>query len=200
MADNVNVKNAAGSTVAAAADELGDSSFSPKVSLLRGDGTAVPISPATALAEDAAHSSGDLGVLALAVRRDTPVVGSGTDGDNSTLNVDGTGRLYVNAQNLADFTAGEYETVAASQTAQVVGPTGAAGDFIAGLLIIPATTSPGQVLLLDNATSITIFVGGAASVSNLIPFFVPLGIKSVSGAWKVTTGADVSVIASGNFT
>jgi hypothetical protein len=101
---------------------------------------------------------------------------------------------------IADISNGEYETVAASQTAQALGATGAAGDFIGGLLIIPATTSPGNVLLLDNATSMTVFAGGATSVSNLVPFFVPLGMISVSGAWKVTTGANVSVIGIGNFT
>jgi len=93
-----------------------------------------------------------------------------------------------------------YETVAASQTAQVIGVTGGVGDYIAGLLVIPATTSPGNVLLLDNATSITVFTGGASSVSNLVPFFIPLGLYSVSGAWKVTTGANVSVVATGSFT
>lgn len=94
----------------------------------------------------------------------------------------------------------EYETVAASQTAQVLGPTGAIGDVIAGILVIPATTTPGVVTLFDGATSIPLFVGGASSVSNLTPFYVPLGLKSVVGAWKVTTGANVSVIASGDFT
>lgn len=103
------------------------------------------------------------------------------------------------AADQADFAAGDYETVAAGQTAQALGATGAAGDYFAGLLIVPATTSPGNVIILDNATSITVFAGGAGSVSNLVPFFVPLGIKSVSGAWKVTTGSNVSVIACGNF-
>lgn len=107
-----------------------------------------------------------------------------------------TGRLRVDV----DFSAGEYETVAASQTAQVLGATGATGDYISGLLVIPATTTPGVVTLLDNAISIPVFVGGASSVSNLVPFFIPLGLKSVSGAWKVTTGANVSVIGIGNFT
>lgn len=46
--------------------------------------------------EDVAHASGDTGTLALAVRRDTAAVGSGTDGDYSTLNVDASGRLHVN--------------------------------------------------------------------------------------------------------
>lgn len=94
----------------------------------------------------------------------------------------------------------EYETVAASQTAQVLGAHGAAGDYINSLLVIPATTSPGNVLLLDGATSITVFTGGATSVSDLKPFSISLGLISVSGAWKVTTGANVSVIGIGNFT
>ena len=94
----------------------------------------------------------------------------------------------------------EYEAVAASQTAQVIGATGATGDYMAGILVIPATTSPGNVLLLDNATSMTVFTGGASSVSNLVPFFIPIGANSVSGAWKITTGANVSVIAFGDFT
>jgi hypothetical protein len=101
---------------------------------------------------------------------------------------------------LINFGAGEYETVAASQTAQVLGPTGAAGNYISGILVIPATTSPGSIVLLDGAISITVFTGGASSVSNLVPFFIPLGMISVSGAWKVTTGASLSCIGIGNFT
>jgi hypothetical protein len=96
--------------------------------------------------------------------------------------------------------AAEYETIAASQTAQILGPTGATGDYISGILVTPASTSPGNVILLDGATSITVFAGGATSVSNLVPFFIPLGINSVSGAWKITTGANVSCIGIGSFT
>lgn len=106
----------------------------------------------------------------------------------------------VNAEIAGDFGAGEYETVAANQTDQMLGATGAIGDYLAGLLVIPATTSPGGVSIEDGATNIPVFVGGASSVSNLVPFFVPLGIKSVSGGWEITTGANVSVIAVGNFT
>ena len=96
---------------------------------------------------------------------------------------------------------GEYETVAASQTAQVLGATGATGDYLAGLLIIPAVAACGAVTLLDGSTSITIFVGGGTTaLPNVSPFYVPLGLYSVTGAWKITTGASVSVIGVGNFT
>lgn len=95
----------------------------------------------------------------------------------------------------------DYETIAASQTDQVMGATGATGDYLAGLLVVPASTSPGAIAIKDGAGSaITVFAGGASSVSNLVPFFVPLGIRSTAGAWKVTTGANLSVVATGNFT
>lgn len=44
-------------------------------------------------AEDTAHQTGDAGMLMLGVRRNAEAVGSDTDGDYSTLNVDGSGRL-----------------------------------------------------------------------------------------------------------
>ena len=73
-----------------------------------------------------------------------------------------------------------------------------------GVLVVPATTSPGSVTLFDGSSSpdvgIILFTGGASSVSNLVPFFVPLGMISVSGAWKLTTGAGLSCIGIGNFT
>ena len=120
------------------------------------------------------------------------IYGKGPAGTKVPVKVGADGGLSMQGQ--------DYETVAASQTAQVLGATGATGDYINGLLVIPATTSPGNVLLLDGATSITVFAGGAISVADLKPFFIPLGMISVGGAWKVTTGANVSVIGIGNFT
>jgi len=102
---------------------------------------------------------------------------------------------------MTDINVGDYETVAASQTDQVLGPTGATGDWLATVWIVPATTSPGAVSIKDGAGSaITIFTGGATSVSNLVPFPVSLGVKSAAGAWKVTSGANVSCLCTGNFT
>lgn len=93
-----------------------------------------------------------------------------------------------------------YETVAAGQTAQVLGTAGATGDFIAGVLIIPAVAASGAVTLLDGATSISLFVGGGTTaLPSLMPVYVPLNMFSVSGPWKITTGSNVSCIATGSF-
>lgn len=90
----------------------------------------------------------------------------------------------------------EYETVAASQTAQVLGATGAAGDYIDHLVVSVATAATSTVTLLDGATSITI----TAANTPIGVYNVDLGLISVSGAWKITTGAGATVIAVGNFT
>jgi hypothetical protein len=92
----------------------------------------------------------------------------------------------------------QYETVAAGQTAQVLGTVGAVGDVLDRIVIIPATTAAGNISILDNATSISVFVAG--TLADLSPITIDFGgIKSASGAWKVTTGANVSVIAVGRF-
>lgn len=107
---------------------------------------------------------------------------------------------WVGSTSLSKFGTGYYVTVAAGVTAQALqSSTGATGDYISGILVIPATTSPNNVILLDNATSITVFTGGASSVTNLVPFFIPLGAVSRSGAWKITTGTNVSCVAIGKF-
>lgn len=92
----------------------------------------------------------------------------------------------------------QYETVAASQTAQVLGATGATGDYLSHLIIQPVTTAAGTTTILDNATTIFTFTTG--TLSDLKPIIVPVGAFSVSGAWKVTTGANVTATGVGNFT
>lgn len=94
-----------------------------------------------------------------------------------------------------------YETVAASQTAQVLGGAGAKGDFLYWLVVIPATVAGGVVTLTDGTTDIPVYVGGGVTALNTVaPFVIPINAPSKTGPWKVTTGASVSVVAVGNFT
>lgn len=93
----------------------------------------------------------------------------------------------------------EFETVAAGQTDQVMGGNGAIGDILQRLIITVATAATAAVSIKDGGgSSISILPnspGGGVGV-----YVVELGIASVAGAWKVTTGAGSSVIAVGNFT
>lgn len=91
----------------------------------------------------------------------------------------------------------KYILVPANSANVSLGPGDILG-YISHLVVIPATTSPGAVTLIDGPRSITVFAGGANSVSNIVPFIIPLDMKSGSGAFNITTGANVSVIAVGH--
>ncbi len=91
-----------------------------------------------------------------------------------------------------------YETVAASQSAQVMGGGGATGDYLSHVNVQPTSTAPGVVTILDNAVEVHAYPGGTVA-ADLKPFTIPIDAVSVSGAWKITTGANVKVTAYGTF-
>lgn len=91
----------------------------------------------------------------------------------------------------------QYETVAASQTAQVLGGTGAKGDYLHRLIISVVTVATADVTIIDGSTSIVILTGAAGLVAGL--YSVEVNMISASGPWKVTTGAGATVIGVGIF-
>lgn len=90
----------------------------------------------------------------------------------------------------------KYEHVAASATAQVLGATGAAGDYLHRLIITVSTAATSTVSLLDNTSSHVLLAANSA----IGVYSVEVNSKSVNGAWKITTGAGAEVLAIGNFT
>jgi hypothetical protein len=87
-----------------------------------------------------------------------------------------------------------YKTVAASQTtAQVCGE----GGYIESITVLPASSTPGAVTLIDGSTNIMAIILGAGGGTQ--PYTVRVGaFAESSGGFKITTGASVSVIVSGN--
>ncbi len=92
----------------------------------------------------------------------------------------------------------QYETVAASQTAQVLGATGATGDYLSHVVIFPTALTAGTCIILDNATEWGRFTTG--TLTSLNPIHIVVSCYSVSGAWKITTGASETATGVGNFT
>lgn len=154
----------------------------------------VPADPMGANA-DAASATGSISAklrgIATALGVTAFDLGQGTGGSR-TLRV---------AIDTAQLDGAEYEFVDESATTQTLGATGATGDYLRELLCSPQNTSPGIVEIKDGSgTARRMFYGGASSVSNLVPFTISIGANSTSGAWQVTTGADITVMAFGNFT
>jgi hypothetical protein len=95
----------------------------------------------------------------------------------------------------------QYEHIAASSSAQVLGTTGAIGDYIHRLVITVATAATSLVQVVDGTgagilthTILPNNVGGGVGVYN-----VELNAVSQNGAWKITTGAGAEVMAMGIF-
>src|SRR6478736_10416798 len=68
------------------------------------------------------------------------------------------------ANSLSVIEAGlQYETVAAGQTAQVLGGTGATGDYTSHVVFQPTTLAAGTCTIIDNATVVYTFTTGTLS-------------------------------------
>ena len=91
----------------------------------------------------------------------------------------------------------QYEHVAAGQTAQVLGGTGAVGDYLHRLICTVATAATGGVTIIDGAFSHILLPASAGTGVNT--YNIEVNAISRTGAWKVTTGAGVEVIAVGIF-
>ena len=91
----------------------------------------------------------------------------------------------------------QYEHVAASQTAQVLGGTGAVGDYLHRLICTVSTAATGGVSIVDGSTSHVILPASAGTGVNV--YNIEVNAISRNGAWKVTTGAGVEVIGVGIF-
>jgi hypothetical protein len=90
----------------------------------------------------------------------------------------------------------EYKTVAVSKTEQLLGLAGNRGDYVHRLIINTITVASAGVTLIDGSTSIVIQTAASAVIGVQS---VELNVTSVSGAWKITTGAGATVMAVGLF-
>lgn len=92
--DSVTAKNASGSTITFCGKDTGAGVMAS--CQIPVDTTGTKVNPAVSQAEDAAHTSGDKGTMALTVRKDTAASTAGSDGDYAGLTTDANGRLHAN--------------------------------------------------------------------------------------------------------
>jgi hypothetical protein len=91
----------------------------------------------------------------------------------------------------------QYEHVPVSTSARVLGGTGAVGDYLHRLICTVSTAATGNVVIGDGVFSHTILPALAGTGINV--YNIEVNAASVNGAWKVTTGAGVEVLAVGIF-
>jgi hypothetical protein len=92
----------------------------------------------------------------------------------------------------------QYEHVAAGQTAQVLGTNGATGDYLHRLVCTVTTALTGNVVILDGS-GFTHTILPASAGTGINSYDIEINAVSRNGAWKITTGAGVEVLAIGIF-
>lgn len=116
----------------------------------------IPGTGATALgkAEDAAHTTGDTGVYALAVRDDSPAAHSGTDGDYESLHVNAEGGLWTSPTPSASGGLSIFRSLDLDETEEDVKTTAGTvyGWYIANL----ATTTRYVKFYNDTAANVAV--------------------------------------------
>lgn len=152
---------------------------------------ATPVAPATATATTGFNVGGTYNATPITI----------ADTQQAGIQLDAKGYLKTAVEPGSGISTAYYVTVAASQSAQPIqSSTGAVGDYLDHVVVIPATTAPGVVTILDNATTLIGYPGGGTTaLLTLTPFVIYVGAVSRSGAWKITTGANVSALAVGKF-
>lgn len=154
---------------------VGDSSDPVPVSVVGGGGTVVLNSE---FAEDAAHTSGDMGLFALAVRHDADTSMVSADGDYAPLQVDADGALKVSGAFSISGVATEV-TLAALEAK--FGPLGQAVMAASAPVVIASDQS--AIPVSDGGSSLTVDGTVAATQSGT------WNITNVSGTISLPTGA-----------
>lgn len=144
-----------------------------------------------AKAEDAAHASGDRGIMALAVRQDTPLALATTDGDYIPLTTDADGLLRVNVGT----------ALAASRTVDSVAATLSVDRLMNNLTQVTPTFA-----VIDAASSGDNTIVASAGSGNIIlvhqVFMVAAGTVTVrfeSGASGTALTGQMNLASNGGF-
>ena len=157
----------------------------------------IPGTGATSLgkAEDAAHTTGDTGVMSLAVRNDDVAALSGTDGDYSPLQVNAAGALYTSDA------SGEAGSILVTGTGDVTTTVTANTVFVAIQFVtdtvFDSTNATGLVSVTDQLYPSSEFTStsidaDAGAVTDSVTF--PQGM-TIFGRWSGFKLASGSVVA-----
>jgi hypothetical protein len=92
----------------------------------------------------------------------------------------------------------QYEHVAASASNQVLGGTGAKGDYIHRLVCTVSTAATAAVSIVDGSLALHTVLPNSPG-AGIGVYNIELNAISANGPWKINTGAGVEVMAVGIF-
>lgn len=193
MADNIAITAGSGTTIAT--EDEGGVHYQKVKLTASGTGNTQDLTKA----EDTAHTTGDHGIMALAVRQDTAAALGGTDGDYQPLITDANGRLHVLDQNSAAILA---DTANMDTNLGTIAGAVAGTEMQVDVLTMPTTTVTGTVTanlgatdnaVLDSIVTNTTGLAGTVSGSELqvdVVASLPAGTNAI-GKLAANSGVDI---------
>lgn len=164
------------------------------------DSSGNELSAGAQYAEDAAHTTGDLGTMMLTVRKDTAAATAGADGDYQPPTTDASGRLHVNVGNTVNVAshavtnAGTFAvqaTVAAGATNIAKAEDAASADADVG---VPAMAvrkaTPANTSGTDGDYEMLQMSAGRLWTSTTIDAALPAGTNAI-GKLAANSGVDI---------
>lgn len=154
-------------------------------------------------AEDAAHASGDIGTIAMAVRTDTPTQRAGTDGDYSVLETDKDGRLWTNTGTLRANKVPQFTTITSSTAETTIGTAVASTYLDLYLLTLTNSGSVGTKVTIKDSTAgttrLTFYVPPLSTVGFSVDINSALAQATVNNNWTATCSASTASLEVGAY-
>lgn len=159
-------------------------------------------------AEDAAHTTGDVGVMALTVRQDVAAALGGTDADYQPLITDSSGRLHVNVGNTvtvgshAVTNAGTFavqEDGAALTALQLIDDavyTDGSGTPSKGIAVMGTDGTNPQLISVDSSGNVQVDLV-TANVTNAGTFAVQVDGTALTRLTDIETNTDYGAVTGG---
>jgi hypothetical protein len=153
----------------------------------------IPGSGATNLgkAEDAVHANGDVGVMALGVRKDTAAALAGADGDYAPLEVDANGRLHVLSLPLERTITIVTGTAASSGDNSLIAAPGVGVKIVVCGFVVQNESATATTLILRDGTTSKIRCHAKNQGDGLSQVFTP------DARWKLTANTALNLNLSG---
>lgn len=157
-------------------------------------------------AEDAAHTSGDVGVMALTVRSDTAAATANTTGDYQPQITDATGNTWIREYYAPGYEDNTNNVAKVEQRFSYVAITGdtavkSGSGFLHTVTFAPNDSAPtaGSIIIYDNTaeSGTQIFNWSGITTTWFVPFTLTFDVSFSTGLYVgFTTTGDVNVTVS----
>lgn len=158
-----------------------------------------PGTTATALgkAEDAAHTTGDVGVMALGVRNDNMADLTGTDGDYGAIAVTSSGRVQTTRTAHANMVRGNATVTTTSDTSLIAAGGVGIKNYVTAVQVANSSSTNCVITIKDGSGGSTLgYIAAPANGGAIVYYDIPLVSSSNTAIFFASNNAATTIFVS----